>query len=246
VLLVLDDLHAADHGTLTVLSHLVRAPFAERVAFVIAYREPDASDHPLAAAVADLRRECDVTRVRLDGLAEQDVAALVAETAGDSVAAHASSIRDRTGGNPFFVRELARNAVEAGADEIELDAVPEGVAEVVAVRAARLGAAGTEVLSGASVLGVEFELRVLEEVVAVPPARLLNELERAAGARLVEEAGAGRYRFAHALIREALYERLEPEPPRTPPRAGGRGAGAAVSGGWAGAGRDRVPPLRRG
>jgi DNA-binding SARP family transcriptional activator len=205
VLLVLDDLHAADHGTFTVLSHLVRAPFAERVAFVIAYREPDGSDHPLAAAVADLRRECDVTRVRLDGLREQDVAALVAETAGASVAAHASSIRDRTGGNPFFVRELARNAVEAGADEIELEAVPEGVAEVVAVRAARLGTAGTEVLSGASVLGVEFDLRVLEELVAVPPARLLGELERATGARLVEEAGAGRYRFAHALIREALY-----------------------------------------
>jgi DNA-binding SARP family transcriptional activator len=208
VLLVLDDLHAADHGTLTVLSHLVRAPFAERVVFVIAYREPGASDHPLAAAVADLRRECDIVRVRLDGLGEEEVAELVAETAGASVAAHASSIRDRTGGNPFFVRELARNAVEAGADEIELDTVPEGVAELVAVRVARLGTAGTEVLGGASVLGIEFELRLLEEVVPVPPAGLLGELERAAGARLVEEAGAGRYRFAHALIREALYEGL--------------------------------------
>jgi DNA-binding SARP family transcriptional activator len=208
VLLVLDDLHGADHGTFTVLSHLVRTPFAERVAFVIAYREPDSSDHPLAAAVADLRRECDVTRVRLDGLAEQDVGTLLAETAGASVAAHASSIRARTGGNPFFVRELARNAVESGAEHIELDAVPEGVAEVVAVRAARLGAAGAEVLSGASVLGVEFGVPVLEEVVAAPPARLLGELERAAGARLVEEAGAGRYRFAHGLIREALYEGL--------------------------------------
>jgi DNA-binding SARP family transcriptional activator len=205
VLLVLDDLHAADHGTLTVLSHLVRAPFAERVAFVIAYREPDVSDHPLAAALADLRRECEVVRLRLDGLGEQEVAALVAETAGASVAAHASSIRERTGGNPFFVRELARNAVEAGADEIELAAVPEGVAELVAVRVARLGSACSEVLAGASVLGVEFDLRLLEEVVTVPPARLLGELERAAGARLVEEAGAGRYRFAHGLIREALY-----------------------------------------
>jgi DNA-binding SARP family transcriptional activator len=205
VLLVLDDLHAADHGTLAVLSHLVRAPFAERVAFVISSQEPDASDHPLAAAVADLRRECDVVRVRLGGLEEEDVASLVAETAGPSVAAHASSIRDRTGGNPFFVRELARNAVEAGVDEIELDAVPEGVAELVAVRVARLGAAGAEVLSGASVLGIEFDVRLVEEVVAVTPARLLGELERAAGARLVEEAGAGRYRFAHGLIREALY-----------------------------------------
>ena len=156
-------------------------------------------------------------------------------------AADARRIHDRTDGNPFFVRELARHLAERrdGAG-----GVPDSVSDVVLARVARLSTNGAETLRRASVLGESFDLAVLERFDG--PEGVLDALDEAAAAGLLEDGAGGRYRFAHALTRDAVYggtgasrrsdlhrraaAALEA---RARPRAG------------AGAGRDRRPPLRR-
>src|SRR5262249_31381394 len=88
--------------------------------------------------------------------------------------------------------------------------LPESVRDVIGRRLGRLSEACTKLLTAASLVGREFGLDVLERIADLGEERLLEVLEEAVAARVVEEVpqAIGRYRFAHALIRETLYEEL--------------------------------------
>ena len=97
--LLLDDLHWADAGTLRLLAHLLRRPKPPVV--LGAYRDTEIGrTHPLAGVLADLRRDGLVERVPLRGLDATAVATLV----GD--ADRAATLHRETGGNPFFVEQV--------------------------------------------------------------------------------------------------------------------------------------------
>jgi predicted ATPase len=201
VLLVVDDLHWSDRGTLALLGQLVRTAFAGRLAVLAAYRETGVADPQLREAVADVRRHCDVERLRLGGLPEQDVRSLlVASTETGAAADQAGAIHRRTDGNPFFVRELARHLLEGAGGEI-----PDAVREVVAARVARLPGPCAEVVSTASVLGDPFPVDLLAEVARVDEDVVIDQLDEAAEAGLVEELGPSLYAFRHALTRDTVY-----------------------------------------
>lgn len=124
-LLVLDDLQWADRATLALLGRIVRGPLSERLAVVAAYREDEAEAH-LYGALADLRRDCDVDRIELGGLGLDEVTALIGSAFETSAAAEqARAIHDRTAGNPFYVRELARHVSEH--PRTSFGDVPEGI-----------------------------------------------------------------------------------------------------------------------
>jgi predicted ATPase len=123
-----------------------------------------------------------------------------------AAAAQARAIHDRTGGNPFYARELARHVAEH--PRTSFGEVPEGIRDVVRARVERLPEDCASVLAAAAVLGAEFALPELALVADRPPEELESALEEAAGAGLVEEVDAGRYRFAHALTRDAVYAGL--------------------------------------
>ena len=193
LLLVLDDLHLADRNTLALLARVARGAAGERLMVLGAYRDADAVGTPLLGAIADLRRDCDVERIPVEGLSVIEVEALLEGTAD------ARRIHDRTDGNPFFVRELARHLAERhGAG-----GVPESVSDVVLARVARLSPGGGDALRRASVLGESFDLAVLERFDGQD--RVLDALDEAAAAGLLEDGAGGRYRFAHALTRDAVY-----------------------------------------
>jgi predicted ATPase len=84
--------------------------------------------------------------------------------------------------------------------------VPESVSDVVLARVGRLSRAGASALTAASVLGESFELPVLQAL--AEPGDLLDALDEASAAGLVDEVGGDRYRFAHALTRDAVYGAL--------------------------------------
>jgi DNA-binding CsgD family transcriptional regulator/tetratricopeptide (TPR) repeat protein len=88
--------------------------------------------------------------------------------------------------------------------------LPEGVRAVVAERLGRLSDGCRRVLEVAAVLGRDFELRTLQPTSGLDGDRVLELLEEAEAARVVTEvpSGLGRWRFAHALVREVLYEGL--------------------------------------
>jgi len=223
LLLVLDDLQWAAKPTLMLLRHVVRAD-SGRVLVLGAYRDTELThDHPLVEVVADLRRQGGVERLSLSGLDDVGVAAIVEQASGrpldEANLALARAVYEETEGNPFFVREVLRHLAETGAVERQEDGwttrvpidrlgIPEGVREVVGHRLSRLSGDTNHALRIAAVVGPEFELRVVQAAGDVGEETLLGAVEEAAGARLITEVSATRFRFAHALVRATLYESL--------------------------------------
>jgi DNA-binding SARP family transcriptional activator len=208
VLVVLDDLHWADRPTLLLLAHLVRVAEGPPARLVGTYRSSDLRrEHPLAALLADARRERLAERVSLRGLGAEATATLVAASTGPNTPERlARAVHAETAGNPFFVVEVARHLAETGAGSLAEVGLPESVGEVLGRRLERLGDPAHAVLRDAAVLGERFSAHALQP----ESETLLDALDAALAAGLVrEEAGPpGSYAFAHALVRQTLYEEL--------------------------------------
>ncbi|MEU3519457.1 BTAD domain-containing putative transcriptional regulator [Streptomyces sp. NPDC006654] len=205
---LVDDLHRADGETLALLeraAELVGAP----VLLIVAYRPADAADR-LTKTLAELahRSPC---RLALGGLPLPDVATLVGAVCGEPVDAPiVGALAERTGGNPFYVRESARLLASEGA-LVAVSEVPQGVRDVLRRRLRQLPEGAPAVLQLASVVGRETEVGVLVE--AADPARhgepeVLDAIEAAVVAGLLTEPAPGVVRFAHALVRDTLYTDL--------------------------------------
>ena len=119
VLLVLDDLHWADMGSLLLLRHVVTNDPVSRLMVVATYRDTDLDrTHPLSNVLAEFHRRGDVERIALSGLDEREVSDLMAKTAGHDLdeagTSLAMTLQGDTGGNPFFVGEVLRHLAESG------------------------------------------------------------------------------------------------------------------------------------
>jgi DNA-binding CsgD family transcriptional regulator len=226
VLLILEDGHWADAPTLLLLRYLARAAGSARLLLLLTFRDAEA-DVPatLAEALADLRRSDTVVRMRVAGFSAEEVTEFIRCAAGGEVGAGppwlAQAIGDLTGGNAFLVCELWRDLVETGMVELIDGTVrltrattdlgtPESVREVVSQRLARLADGTVELLELAATAGGEFGFDVLRRAAGVPDAELLERLDEAVRSGMIEElpSRALAYRFAHELVRRALYDRL--------------------------------------
>ena len=216
LVLVLDDLHAADEPSLLLLRFLARELEASRVVVIGTYRDVDPTvREPLASTLAELARERVASRIELRGLVEEDVRHYIeVTTAIEPSTALVDAIRRETEGNPLFVGEVVRLlAAEGSLATVDLESlwtlgIPQGVREVIGRRLSKLSSECTAALTQASVLGREFRLDALERLVREPG--LIDTLDEAVEARVLAPlpGARGRLRFAHALIRETLYDRL--------------------------------------
>jgi len=219
LVVVLDDLHGADAPSLALLRFVGREVEPAGPLVVGIYRDDEVDrTHPLLAALADLTRGQRRRRLLLRGLDQRDVASFVTLEAGmEPPPEVVAAVHQQTDGNPFFVTEIVRllagqgrlHAAAGGAGVLAAG-LPEGVRDVVAARLARLSQPCQCVLEVAAVVGRDFELRVLQPATGLPADRLLALLEEAESARVVGAVpeALGRWRFAHALVREVLYEGL--------------------------------------
>lgn len=199
LLLVVDDLHWAGAETVALLAALVGEPVAAPILVVATYRTTDVPAH-LAEFLGRAAR-AEPSRIYLGGLDTAAATELVRATIGRDVdTATAGAIQRRSGGNPFFVRELARLFDAEGA--AGLAAVPAGVRDVVRYRVARLPETAQIVLRQAAVIGTEIELPLLNALHDEP----LDAVECAVRRGFLVEHGAGRFRFTHALVRDTLYQ----------------------------------------
>ncbi len=217
LLVVLDDLQWADVATHRLLAHLATALADLPVVVLVTYRDRTLDGgEPLAETLGQLARVTQVDRLDLAGLDVPDVARVMAAHLG----AHpdgrlARLVSDRTGGNPFFVLEVMRlldsSGLPAGdtaeAAALLADQVPAGVRDVLRRRLARLPDQTRTVLLVSAVVGQQFDLDVVRAVTGVDDDDALAAVELTVSAGLVvEDPGTvGRFRFAHALIREAIY-----------------------------------------
>lgn len=210
VLLAADDLDRADPAVLAYVTALLTAPPAAPVLLLGAYR--DTAPSPALTAVLSHAARLDPVRVHLGPLAPGDTAALIAETTGTVPdEATAAAVHARSGGNPFYARELARVLAEEG--PAALETVPEGVRDVVRHRLARLPATSRATLARASVLGVDVPLPVLERMLlddrAGDEEAVLDAVDAALAHGFATATGA-RMRFTHALVRDTLYADIAP------------------------------------
>lgn len=223
LLLIIDNLHWADASSLRLLEFLAPEIAASRILLLAAYRDIALGRrHPLSGALGELARHGHFRRLRLTGLDRAATAALVLQAGGDGLTAPLlDAIHAQTEGNPLFIIETARLLAQEGtlgpgvaaaapAGTAPLIRIPEGVRDVIGRRLNRLSAQANRVLTLAALIGRSFELALLERLLERP---LAQALERAIAEALeagVLEPGAapGRLQFAHALIRETLYEEI--------------------------------------
>jgi hypothetical protein len=205
ILIVLEDLHAADHSTLLLLQFLAASLRTFPALVVGTYRDLEARARPETGDIlARVGRSGDV--LQLSRLAATDVAVLVRESIPGADEQVAATIFDVTQGNPLFVDEMIREVRARGVGE-ELP-IPLGVREIIRQRLALVSDETRTVLEAASVLGVEMADGVLAQVVQ----NEVHTLDDLARSGLITVRG-DRLRFSHALYREALYHEL-PRPRR--------------------------------
>ena len=222
LVLLLDDLHWADPASLDLLRVLARG-LADRPLLLLAtYRADELTRrHPLYTLLPLLTREAHAARIALQPLGDDDVRALIRARHALSAADEdrlVAYLQGRAEGNPLYAGELLRTLEEAAtlrADgpgwalgDLARAGIPPLLQQVIAGRVARLGPEAEDLLDLAATLGQAFPLALWAAVADVAEDELLPTLERAVAARVLDATpdGAGA-RFAHALIREALYAR---------------------------------------
>jgi DNA-binding NarL/FixJ family response regulator len=201
LLVVLDDAHWADDSSLRLLQHLADAMSAQRLLIVVTYRDTEPLGDVLQAGLARVP----VTRtVEIGGLSLPDVGAQLALLVGGQVSdADVAQIHARTGGNPFFVAEVSRTLVHRPV-ELGERPVPAGVREAIRTRLARLSSETVQLLGAASVVGREFPLAVVADMVEASELTCLALIEEAVAAGLVAPSPPGGHSFVHDLIRDAV------------------------------------------
>ena len=207
LVVILDDLQWADPSSLRVLRLLVDTARAGRLLVVATWRG-DPSPTALLGSVAESFARRHALRLELVGLTAEHAGQLVSAITGSPPSRHdAEELRSRSDGNPFFVIEYARLAVERGDLRTLLDdpAPPSAIHEVLARRLATLPEASAEVLRAASVIGRAFDTPALCAVTATVADDVLEPLSQATIAGLLRDDGVGRFRFTHALVRDTAY-----------------------------------------
>jgi DNA-binding CsgD family transcriptional regulator len=206
--LVLDDVHWADSASVELLGALLRRPPAAAVLIALAVRPRQTPDR-LSAALDRAHRGGVLTSVEVSGLTRAEAGEILGEAVGGAVA---TALFDESGGNPFYLEQLARavtleGTAAAPALPLERLQVPPGVAAALAEEIALLSDGARLVLEGAAVAGDPFEPELAAAAAATAEAAALEALDELLRLDLVRPTDVPRrFRFRHPLVRRAVYE----------------------------------------
>ncbi|WP_310768124.1 ATP-binding protein [Mycobacterium sp. Z3061] len=216
IALMLDDLHWAQLPTLAMLEHVLAGCADVRMLVVATFRTtaPDRSDE-LVTRMAEMHRFDGVRRLDLDGLDTDAIAEFVCSTqrlARSELRTAAALLRDKTGGNPFFLTELCKDLERRGgvAALSSHRSVPSSIGDAIAGRLAGLGASVREIVEQAAVLGETFDLPALIAGSEADLAVTLAAVDSAEGVGLIRAVQGSDvdFSFVHALTREAVVARM--------------------------------------
>jgi DNA-binding SARP family transcriptional activator/tetratricopeptide (TPR) repeat protein len=209
-LLVVDDLQDADPLSLVLLRHALLDPDPYPLLVVAALR----TDAPLPPAVATLRERAGrlgrLVEIPVVGLDAEGIAQLITSVA-PGAAGLADEVLERSGGNPYVAIRLLQSLP---ADPTTADlAEPDLVVDATEARLGLLDPDGRALLEMTALVGIEAELRVLEQAAGITPAEIDRLLAPAITVGLAQRAGRGpteRVRLDHALLRAHLVEVVAP------------------------------------
>ena len=207
LVLILEDLHAADSDSLHLLQYLARHAASLPLLIIGTYRDVEARS---SAHTEPLwRTSRDATVLRLPRLEESDIRDYLQLRDGekpDDTAVH--RLLQTTAGNPLFLTELVGLLARDG-DAASLEKqLPDSVQQVIRQQLALLPPAATSLLASASVFGREFSAPELATMVGQSESEILQNLQPTIDAEIIRAPRDGRFRFGHTLYRDVLYQDL--------------------------------------
>jgi tetratricopeptide (TPR) repeat protein len=213
MLFVLDDLHDADQPSLMMLRFIARQLAETGILIVGTHREAEVRQSPaLSKLFGDLSR--DARSISLAGFSEVETAELVGRSGIQTADGQlVSRLHTATDGNPLFVDGIVRLLIaeRSSGDEASSDRdfkIPDGVREAIGQRLTALSDEANSLLNAAAAIGNEFEAGLCERVVGISGDVLHQLLDETSSGGIAKSLGQGRYRFAHPLIRSAIYDGL--------------------------------------
>jgi predicted ATPase len=231
LLVFLDDMQWADPASLRLLTSLLSAAGTHSLLIVASCRDNEVgATHPFSLAVKELeRRAVPVHTIPLTPLGWADIAQFIGDCFGidgDAAGPLAETLREKTGGNPFFMRQFlqklqaedlitfdaARSTCRCDLDRIRSLAITENVADLIAQKLGRLDEATQRVVAFGAAIGNQFELDVLANVAGCTAEQARKLLDAAVRDHLLvapaaadDASGSGRYAFQHDRVQQAAY-----------------------------------------
>ncbi len=220
ILLLLEDVHWADEGSLALLVHLARSISTLPLMVIATHRDAEVD---LTAQLVQTLDECTrlgvVERIHLPGLPQTAVEQMIKALSGSSPSSGlVQAIYANSEGNPFFVEELVRDLVRKNVHlDISKDLPPEQIDLPQSLRLAirrrleRVTSDTFSILAAAAVIGRSFTFALLERTTGVEPDQLIDRIEEAERMGLTSsklQYPEARFRFTHELIRRAVLDQL--------------------------------------
>jgi DNA-binding SARP family transcriptional activator len=213
LVILLEDFHWADEVSLAAIESWGRGVEEAGILLVVTYRHDEFVKLPACAGwlrkIASAPR---TIRMALNGLDVDGVAALVRSFGGESITApEIAELTARTGGNPLFVNQLCRLAIETGTP-LRSTALPEEMLVVVRERLSQLSPEILDVLTTASLAESSINPEIDADILDLDPDDVDDRMLVAVDAGLLvhDPSNPGNYRFANALLREALSTSIGP------------------------------------
>lgn len=220
---IADDLTDLDDDCLALFTVVLRRLVAAPIALVTAARSHLAQPRPGAdELLARLGERAELVPVRLGTLAGDDLAAVVTPVLGAPPdEALAAQIHHRADGNPFFAIEIARSLAEGrllieegGRARLAGPAgqIPLERRDAVLRRVVPLAPAARSVAGALAVLrAIELDrIGLVAELAGEPETAVAAAFDQLVGAAVVIRDAQRRYRFAHSIVADALYEEIGP------------------------------------
>ena len=201
LLVILDDVHWADEPSLLLLRHAAEQVDTTRLLLLANFRSVEPAS-ALPRVLPDLLRTPAGEQLSLRGFGLLEVRQQLSAAGVDEAAIDAGYVLDLTGGNPFFVREIAR-ALADGTWHPERP--PRTVLDVVSTRLERVSSDCRRFVQAAAIVGRDFSLAVTAAALGRRATDCLPLVDEAIGYGLIDRVGTGGdHRFIHALTREAV------------------------------------------
>ena len=208
LVLMLDDVHWADTASVELLSAMMRRPPTGAVLLALARRPRHLSD-PLTLALDRAHRTAALTRIELAPLTPVEAKELL----GHSVSGvDLAALYEESGGNPFYLEQLARTGERGGFISADLAAfstsigIPPAVGAALSEELAAVSRTGRRLLDGAAVAGDPFELDLAAAAGELSEAPATDAIDELLQFDLITETDVPRrFRFRHPLVRRAAY-----------------------------------------
>jgi predicted ATPase len=231
VILFMDDVHWADMATVQLLDYLIQKMQDERVLFVVAYRSEDIWDSPAGDKVIEvlrrLKTDKHLTEIAVRPLDKKSTKEMAQFCLGipNLPEDFAAKLHKETEGNPYFIEEVLKGLVWQGlikvkdiasvrALDLKAISTPTSLGEAVLKRIEALGPDLVKVLQTASVIGDEFHMDILKDVLMqekVEKDALIEAIDRLVMANIVSESPGGEegtYLFRHNIIQAVIYQSI--------------------------------------